>query len=68
MASRADVYRKRASGELVSELDDKRRECFNIRFQQASEKASNPERLKALRKEVARIKTILRERELGGEA
>lgn len=68
MATRADEYRKKPATELQSELEDKRRECFNIRFQQASEKASNPVLLRALRKDVARIMTILRERELRGEA
>jgi len=60
-------YRKRESGDLRSELEEKRRECFNLRFQQASERATDPQLLKKLRKEVARIKTVLRERELRGE-
>lgn len=68
MPTRADEYRKRPVTELKSQLEDMRRECFNIRFQQASEKASNPVLLRALRKDVARILTILRERELRGEA
>lgn len=65
--ARADEYRKRETGELETELEDKRREVFNLRFQQASEKATNPQLLRALRREVARIKTVLRERELQGE-
>ena len=67
MSTKADEFRKRESDDLVSDLGDKRREIFNLRFQQASEKAANPELIRALRKEVARIKTILRERELRGE-
>ena len=67
MRAHADEYRKRESGELESELADKQREVFNLRFQQASEKAANPQLLRFLRKEVARIKTVLRERELQGE-
>ena len=67
MSTKADELRKRESDDLVSDLGDKRREIFNLRFQQASEKAANPELIRALRKEVARIKTILRERELRGE-
>jgi large subunit ribosomal protein L29 len=67
MASKASEFRKRPSEELQAELREKQRECFNIRFQQASEKATNPELLKSLRKDVARIKTILRERELAGK-
>ena len=67
MKWRTEEYRKRESSDLVAELEDKRRECFNIRFQQASEKATNAQLLRALRREVARIKTVLRERELKGD-
>jgi large subunit ribosomal protein L29 len=67
MKARMEEYRKRDSGDLLSELDDKRREVFNLRFSQASERATDPQLLKNLRKEVARIKTVLRERELRGE-
>jgi large subunit ribosomal protein L29 len=59
-----EEYRKREIDDLAHELDEKRREIFNIRFQQASEKATNPQLMKALRRDVARIRTVLREREL----
>ena len=65
--SRMTEFRKRASTDLLVELDEKRRECFDIRFQQASEKAANPQLLRAMRKDVARIMTVLRERQLAGE-
>jgi len=66
MAIKAKIeeFRKREDTDLRAELKDKRRECFNIRFQKASEKAANPQLLKALRKDVARIMTVLREREI----
>ena len=67
MKVKMEEYRKRDSGDLLSELDDKRRECFNLRFSKASERATDPQVLKGLRKAVARIKTVLRERELRGE-
>ena len=67
MKSTMTEYRKRESGDLRSELEDKKRECFNLRFSQASERATDPQLLKKLRREVARIKTVLRERELAGE-
>jgi large subunit ribosomal protein L29 len=67
MKSTMSEYRKRESGDLVSELDEKRREVFNLRFQQASERATDPMLLRKLRREVARINTVLRERELRGE-
>ena len=67
MSKLADEFRKRESDDLQADLGEKRREIFNLRFQQASEKAANPELIRALRKDVARIKTVLRERELRGE-
>lgn len=67
MSDRIGDMRKRETSELLSVLDDKRKECFNIRFQRASEKATNPQLLRTLRRDVARIKTVLRERELRGE-
>jgi len=67
MTTMADEFRKRESDDLESDLGDKRREIFNLRFQQASEKAANPELIRAQKKDVARIKTVLRERELRGE-
>jgi large subunit ribosomal protein L29 len=57
--------RNRETGDLRQEAEDKIREVFNLRFQKATEKAENPERIRALRKEIARIKTVLREREMG---
>jgi len=56
--------RGRETGDLQQEAEDKIREVFILRFQKATEKAENPERIRALRKEIARIKTVLREREL----
>jgi large subunit ribosomal protein L29 len=57
--------RARETGDLRQELDERTREVFNLRFQKATEKAENPERIRALRKDIARMKTVLRERELG---
>ena len=70
MAINAKVqgYRKREDSDLRAQLEEKRHECFNIRFQKASEKAANPQLLKALRGDVARILTVLREREIEREA
>jgi large subunit ribosomal protein L29 len=57
--------RAKESGDLRQELQDRVREVFNLRFQKATEKAENPARIRALRKDIARIKTVLRERETG---
>ena len=54
---------------LVEELRKAKEELFNLRFQSATGQLENHGRLKAVRKEIARIYTIMRERELniGGQ-
>ena len=51
--------------ELVSKLKEAKEELFNLRFQAATGQLENHGRLNAVRKEIARIYTVLRERELG---
>jgi large subunit ribosomal protein L29 len=51
--------------ELDSKLLDLKNELFNLRFQLATGQLDNPMRIKAVRKDIARVKTIIRERELG---
>jgi large subunit ribosomal protein L29 len=50
--------------ELVDRLGEARAELFNLRFQNATGRLENSARLRDLRKEVARINTLLREREI----
>lgn len=50
---------------LVAELNKAKEELFNLRFQSATGQLSNNNRLKAVRRDIARIYTMLRERELG---
>jgi large subunit ribosomal protein L29 len=50
--------------EIENRLSETREELFNLRFQNATGQLDNYKRLGELRKEVARIKTVLREREL----
>jgi large subunit ribosomal protein L29 len=51
--------------ELVAKLREAKEELFNLRFQGATGQLENHGRLRAVRKDIARIYTILRERELG---
>lgn len=51
--------------ELNTKLSDLKAELFNLRFQMATGQLDNPLKIKAVRKDIARIKTIVRERELG---
>ena len=51
--------------ELTTKLREAKEELFNLRFQGATGQLENHGRLRAVRKDIARIYTILRERELG---
>jgi large subunit ribosomal protein L29 len=53
------------SEELATKLRESKEELFNLRFQAATGQLESHGRLTAVRKEIARIYTILRERELG---
>ena len=50
--------------ELTQKLDDLKTELFNLRFRLVTGQLENPMRIKEVRKTIARVKTILREREL----
>ena len=50
--------------EIVKKIEEYKEELFNLRFSQATGNLEKPSRIRELRKLVARMKTILREREL----
>jgi large subunit ribosomal protein L29 len=64
----ASEFRGLTNADLAQRLDNAYQELFNLRFQRATGKLTNTARMNQVRKEVARIKTILRERELAGTA
>lgn len=53
--------------ELETKLAELKQELFNLRFQLAVNQLDNPTRIKAVKKDIARIKTIQRERQLTAE-
>ncbi|TYQ15103.1 UNVERIFIED_CONTAM: large subunit ribosomal protein L29 [Acetivibrio alkalicellulosi] len=57
---------EKSQDELQKELGDLKSELFKLRFQHATNQLENPMKLKDVKKSIARIKTILRERELKG--
>jgi large subunit ribosomal protein L29 len=57
--------RELALEELVSKLKEAKAELFNLRVQSATGQLDNHRRLQVVRREIARIYTIMRERELG---
>ena len=50
--------------EIESKLDETKEELFNLRFQNATGQLDNYKRIRELKRDVARIKTILREQEI----
>lgn len=56
--------RELSDEELKNKISEYKAELFNLRFSQATGSLEQPSRIKELRKAVARMKTILREREL----
>jgi len=63
--TKATELRGLEDDELVSKLREAKEELFNLRFQAATGQLESHGRLRAVRKEIARIYTVLRERELG---
>jgi len=61
----AAEIRDLADEELVSRLGEAKEELFNLRFQVATGQLDNNRRLHTVRKDIARIYTVMRERELG---
>ena len=57
--------RNLSDDELVAKLRESKEELFNLRFQAATGQLESHGRLRAVRKDIARIYTIMRERELG---
>ena len=59
-----DDIRPMTDEDLVTELDDTHRELMNLRFQSETMQLSDVNQIKKTRKRIARINTVLREREL----
>ena len=65
MAATATELRSLLDDELVSRLREAKEELFNLRFQSATGQLDNNRRLKTVKHDIARIYTVMRERELG---
>lgn len=62
---KASEIRKLSTSEMVAKEQEYRKELFNLRFQQATGSFTNTARLKKVKKNIARILTILTEQEKG---
>lgn len=61
----AAELRDLTDNDLVDRLKESKEELFNLRFQMATGQLDNNRRLRTVRREIARIYTVMRERELG---
>ncbi|MDY6807958.1 50S ribosomal protein L29 [Gordonia sp. HNM0687] len=61
----ANELRELNDTDLVDRLRESKEELFNLRFQMATGQLDNNRRLRTVRREIARIYTVMRERELG---
>ena len=67
MARKTSDIRELPVSELTERLDETREELFNLRFQLATGQLDNYRRVRLLRRDIARVKTVLRERELASQ-
>ena len=61
-----DEIREMSVEDLQTKIEELTRERFNLRFRSATESIENPMRFRGLRRDIARMQTILREKEANG--
>ena len=65
---KVNALRDLSTAELEKKVVDLKDELFNLRFQMATGQLENPMKIKEIRKDIAKAKTILREREIKEQA
>ncbi len=65
---KVNELRELSTAELTEKLASCKQELFNLRFQHAINQLDNPQRIADVKKTIARVNTIIRERELEGSA
>ncbi len=66
MKMKANDIRKLSAEELESKLMELKKDLFQLRLQHATNQLDNPIRIAQVKKDIARVKTIIRENELAG--
>lgn len=61
---KANEIREKTNEELVKELNELKKELFKLRFQHATNQLDNPMKIREVKKSIAQVKTIIREKEL----
>lgn len=64
---KAEELRPLAADELAERLEELQQELFNLRFQQATQQLTDTSRLRQLRRDIARVRTIMREAQTEAE-
>jgi large subunit ribosomal protein L29 len=67
-ASKSDDFRAKSADELSSQLVGLKKEQFNLRFQRANGQVENTGRIRTLRRDIARIQTVLTEQRRAAQA
>ena len=67
MSAETDTLRSTADADLRRELDEAHQALFNLRFQSATRQLANTSQIAKARRRIARIRTLLREREILAE-
>jgi large subunit ribosomal protein L29 len=62
----AEDVRVMSDEELAKQVEEAHRELFNLRFRLATKQLANHREVRSVKKRIARLKTIMRERELSG--
>ncbi|HKJ57035.1 MAG TPA: 50S ribosomal protein L29 [Nitriliruptoraceae bacterium] len=63
----ASELRELADDELATQLADNKEELFNLRFQIVTGQLDDPRRIRAVKTQIARVMTVMREREIAGQ-
>ena len=63
---KANEVRKMSVSELEAKLSELKKDLFNLRLQHATNQLDNPLRIAEVKKDIARVKTIIREQQLAG--
>ena len=66
MKLKATEIRKMSAEELTSKLGDLKKDLFQLRLQHATNQLENPVKIAEVKRDIARVKTVIRELELAG--
>jgi large subunit ribosomal protein L29 len=65
---KASEIRALSDGEMLRKVDDLKQELFNLRFQHETGQLENPQKMKQTKRDIARVKTIIKQLESGKKA